>query len=324
MVVVREKEIMDAYVAAHLYYEVKLTQGEVAQKMEVSRPTVSKLLSRAYEEGIVSIAVRRPNQRDLHLQSAFVDTLGLEAAAVVPGAPKSANTREILLAQGTIQFLKERLSILPQIGYVGLGWGRAILALVKALERTDLFLGGSTKVVPLIGGSGQSLEIFQINEMVRRVANALGSQPCLLHAPAMVANTQFRDALLTEPSVGSVVEAWRKLDVVVVGIGKRLNPGYRHSYIADYLKDEFMMHTAVGDVCSHYFDAEGHALGEEHEARLITVGSDQLKRTPLTIGVASGTEKVAAMVAAARAGLINALVTDEETAISCLQLAEAA
>lgn len=315
---------MDAYIAAHLYYERKLTQEEVAHQMEVSRPTVSKLLSRAYEEGIVSIAVRRPDRRNLDLQSDFVDVLGLKAAAVMGGRPKSVSSREILLAQGAVELLKERLPTLPRVRYVGLGWGRAILAFVEALEQTDILLGGSAEVVPLIGGSGQSLDIFQINEMVRRVAGALGTQPRFLHAPALVANKQLHAALLGEPSVGTVIDAWNRLDVAVVGIGKRLNPSYRHAYIAEYLQDEVLVNTAVGDVCSHYFDVEGNALGEEHDAGLIAAGSAQLKRTPLAVGVASGHEKVAAIVGAVRSGLVNALVTDEETASSCLRIAEAA
>ena len=36
----------DAYAAVHLYYEKEINQEEVARRMEVSRPTVSKLLER--------------------------------------------------------------------------------------------------------------------------------------------------------------------------------------------------------------------------------------------------------------------------------------
>ena len=80
----------------------------------------------------------------------------------------------------------------------------------------------------------------------------------------------------------------------------------------------------MSGVCSHYFAADGEVLGEEHDARLIAASRDEFKRIPLTIGVAGGPEKVAGIVGAARAGLVNALVTDEETANSCLQIAKVA
>lgn len=316
----------DAYAAAHLYYEKGLTQEEVARRMEVSRPTVSKLLALAGREGIVRISVRRPGQRDVGLQTALADALGLRYAVVLPGATGGARVREILLAQGALELLRETLPTLPRVEYVGLGWGRAMLAFVEALEQSrDVFLGGTAEVVPLIGGSGQSLEFFQINEMVRRAANALGVSARLLPAPALVKNHRLRAALLAESSVRPVVEAWRKLDVAVVGIGRRLDP----TYLAEYLQDEPLQHeslvrSSVSDVCSHYFAADGEALGEEHDARLIAASREEFERIPLTVGIAGGIEKVTGIVGAARAGLVNAFVTDEETAGGCLQVSEAA
>ena len=326
-IVAREKQLADAYAAAHLYYEKGLTQEEVARRIEVSRPTVSKLLALASREAIVRVSVRRPGQRDVGLQTVLADALGLRAALVLPGgATGGAAVREIMLAQGALELLRETLPTLSKVEFLGLGWGRAMLAFVEALEqRGDVFLGGTAEVVPLIGGSGQSLEIFQINEMVRRAANALGATARLLPAPALVKNERLRAALLAESSVGPVVEAWRKLDVAVVGIGRRLDP----TYLAEYLQDEPLQHesvvrSSVSDVCSHYFAANGTALGEEHDARLIAASRDELKRIPVTVGVAGGPEKVAGIVGAARAGLVNALVTDEETAKVCLQISQAA
>ena len=326
LVVARERQSADAYVAAHLYYEKGLTQEEVARRMEVSRPTVSKLLALASREGIVRISVRRPGERDVGLQTALADALGLRAAVVLPGTTGGARVREILLAQGALDLLGETLPTLPKVENVGLGWGRAMLAFVETVEqRRDLSLGGTAELVPLIGGSGQSLEIFQINEIVRRAAKALGATAWLLPAPALVNNESLRAALLAESSVRPVVEAWRKLDVAIVGIGRRLDP----TYLAEYLRDEPLQHeslvrSSVSDVCSHYFAADGEALGEAHDARLIAASREEFMRTPLTVGVAGGPEKVAGIVGAARAGLVNALVTDEETANGCLQITEAA
>ncbi len=306
--------------AAHLYYEKELNQAEVARRMEVSRPTVSKLLALASKERIVRISVRKPGQRNLALEASLIDSLGLRAAVVLPGASKSAAAREVLLAQGALVLLKECLPALPQVRYMGLGWGKAVLAFVEALERTDMFLGGAAEAVPLIGGSRQSLEVFQTNEIVRRAANAFGASARLLPAPALVKNESLRAALLDEPSVRPVVEAWRKLDVAVVGIGRRLGP----TYLPEYLQHESLVRSSVSDVCSHYFAADGTALGEEHDARLIAASREEFKRIPLSVGVAGGPEKVSGIVGAARAGLVNALVTDEGTANSCLEIADAA
>jgi DNA-binding transcriptional regulator LsrR (DeoR family) len=131
----------------------------------------------------------------------------------------------------------------------------------------------------------QSLKIFQINEIARRAAAALRVSARPLPAPALVENESLRAALFAEVSVRPVAEAWRKLDVAVVGIGRKLDP----TYLAEYLQEETLQHeslvrSSVSDVCSHYFAAGGEALGEEHDARLIAASRDEFRRIPLAVG----------------------------------------
>lgn len=310
--------------AANLYYERGFTQEEVARQMQVSRPTVSKLLSQANREGIVRVSVRRPGQRDFGLQASLVDSLNLRTAVVFPGGSKTVRARGVVLAQGALELLKEAIPTLPNVRHIGLGWGRAVQAFVEALEQSDMFSSGPADVVPLIGGSGQGLEIFQSNELVRRVAKSLGARPLFLHAPALLANESVRTSLLDDPSVQPVVEAWEKLDIALVGVGKKIDPNYQHAYMAEYLQDQELITNAAGDICAHYYTPDGQILGAKYDRRVVAVGRRELRRTPLVVGMASGSEKIAPIVGAAQAGLINALVTDEETARGCLAIAQAA
>ena len=50
------------YEAATLYYRRKLTQQEIADRMKLSRQTVSKLLNDALRENIVEIKIHDPVQ----------------------------------------------------------------------------------------------------------------------------------------------------------------------------------------------------------------------------------------------------------------------
>jgi hypothetical protein len=75
---------------------------------------------------------------------------------------------------------------------------------------------------------------------------------------------------------------------------------------------------------SRRLDVAVVGIGGELEAGLIAVGRGDLRRVPMATGVAGGPGKVSGILGAARAGLVNALVTDEETAASCLRLSEAA
>ncbi len=55
---------------------------------------------------------------------------------------------------------------------------------------------------------------------------------------------------------------------------------------------------------------------------MIAMSADQLRRTPLVVGVALGEAKAAAILGAARSGLISALATDARTAEAVLSEAE--
>lgn len=316
----KESDTNTMYVTAHLYYERKLTQEEIARELGMSRPTVSRLLSRAQKEGIVHITVREPGRRDPDLEALLVDTFGLVSAVVVPESFGSARAREILLARGVLELLRKHPA---QINKVGLGWGRSVFAFVEAVEQGDLSFGSTVELVPLIGGSGQNHSVFQSNEIVRRAARALGARAHLLHAPALVSEKRVVATLLQEPSIRSVWKAWRELDVTIVGIGGPPDPSVGPAYEGKYLRDETLDAASIGDVCAHFFDANGRPAAAEYDSRLIAISQDGLKRTPLAIGMAGGREKVASIVGAVRAGLINALVTDEETANMCLQMVEA-
>ena len=74
------------------------------------------------------------------------------------------------------------------------------------------------------------------------------------------------------------------------------------------------------EVIRHYFDASGQSLPWDGEARMITVSPAQCRAAGLTIGVASGERKAVSIIAAARARMISALVTDLRTAEAILGL----
>jgi DNA-binding transcriptional regulator LsrR (DeoR family) len=83
--------------AATLYYRDGLDQGDVADLMGISRSTVSRLLARAREKGIVRISVEHYDprhhaleeqlQRRFRLNHAIVIRTEMPCPATMPGAP---------------------------------------------------------------------------------------------------------------------------------------------------------------------------------------------------------------------------------------------
>lgn len=76
---------MDATItAAWLYYHHNLTQAEIAKQLQVSRPTVANLLSRARARGIVAISMRPDLLTRLSLAEEIRSRFHLRDAYIVP------------------------------------------------------------------------------------------------------------------------------------------------------------------------------------------------------------------------------------------------
>ena len=294
------------HTVAKLHYEADLSQVEIARRLNVSAPTISRLLRRAREEGIVRIEIPDIETPE-ELNRRLVETLGLKQAAVVE-APE-ANLLAAL-AGPVGQMLQE--AGLRRDSVLAIGWGRAVRAVIEAgLPEIQGVI-----TVPATGGMQQSAPHFQINEFVRLAAEQLGGTPRFIHAPYLP-SPESRDAFLSDPVIHENVALWERLDAAIVGIGLT----HTAEGASSATPHEQALAHAAGDVVRHYFDVDGTQVPWEGESRLIAVTPEQLRATPLVIGVAASTRKVPAIRGAIRAGLVNALVTDVRTAQAVLESA---
>ncbi len=78
--------------AAWMYYNENLTQEQIAQKLNVSRVTVTRLLQKAKREGIVEVRVTRRLSPQRHLVRKLQDTFGIDEAVVAPTYDSQDNT----------------------------------------------------------------------------------------------------------------------------------------------------------------------------------------------------------------------------------------
>jgi DNA-binding transcriptional regulator LsrR (DeoR family) len=290
---------------AKLHYQSDMSQVDIAKKLGLSTATVSRLLHKARAAGIVRIEVIDLSPSE-DLTAALIDGLKLRTAAVVD--TPSSNVLSALAAPVG--------SILQQAGLhsgstLGIGWGRAVREVTLAgLPRLPGIV-----TIALNGGMQQAAPHFQINEFVRRAAEQMGGIPHFLHAP-YISSSELRDAFLADPTVQQVTSLWDKLDAAIVGVGLRhsANP----SETTGALPGEKALSHAAGDVLRHYVTEDGDILHWDGEERMIAATPQQLRQIPLTIAVAATPAKAPGIIGAVRSGMINALVTDANTAQAIL------
>jgi DNA-binding transcriptional regulator LsrR (DeoR family) len=298
---------------ARLHYEKDLSQREIAKQMKLSTATVSRLIRRAREEGIVRIEIGDFVSID-ELAAELREALGLAHVALAPSAPPPGT---MAATAGPVGHLLKQAKLGVR-SVLGLGWGRTVWEVL----RVGLPKIHGVTTVPLCGGIPEAAPQFQIGEITRLAAAQLDGTPKFLHVPYRLAS-EVRQALAKDARIRESIDLWDHLDAVMVGIGRPHGASQSHNDTAMTPNDPAIDH-AAGDVLLRYFDANGRRVRWKDEDTLFAINLDQLRKVPLRIGVAVTQEKVISILGAARSGLINALATDTSTASQLLHVARQA
>lgn len=308
------------YTAAKLYYTEDATQAEVAAQLGTSRATVSRILAEAKRRGIVRIEVVPPDQlgsgdiADQPTRALSLNTVFLSHPLPNPGPGRTAvDVMGAALAPAVARALAAA-GLLP--GDVLLvSSGRTVYE-VAQYELVDL---PGVQVAPTVGGNDQPEEWYQTNEITRLVSNRINGRPNYLFAPALPGPDLY-PSLINDPSIQRVLHLWPKARCALMGVGA---PPLLRSDIPRFVPTgSSSLRSAVGDVCSRFFDRDGDPVGFDGSDRLIAVELEALRHIPVTIAVAIGKDKVESIVAGARGGYFNQLVTDPATAAAILEHTE--
>jgi DNA-binding transcriptional regulator LsrR (DeoR family) len=304
---------------ARLSAEQGLRQVDIARRLNLSQATVSRLLSRARDAGILRIQVVPPVGLHVELEDALLARFGLADAVVVDGAPAGADPAQDLgmRAAGYLQ------ATLGTEGTVGISsWSATLLAAATAMgAAVPVRPSRPRQVVQLVGGHGDPHVQAQAVRLLTLVAQAIGGEGVSLPAPGILGSASARDALMSDPALAPIVHAWSRVSVALVGIGSvDPSPLVRDSGNAwgpDEVRD-LARAGAVGDICFRFFDAVGQAVVSSLDGRVVGISGEEFRAIPRRVAVAAGPSKVSAIAGAASGGWLTSLVTDVHTAEALL------
>lgn len=308
-----------------LYYQDGLGQQEICQRLGISRPTVSRMLNLGRERGIVRIELRNPDnemfgQMERDLESIF----HLQEVVIVQSSPlqregKEAGRSRMDIGRAALRFLSR---ILNDGDYVGVSMGITMLNVVQS----DYFIDEriACTFVPLVGGIGESQLEIHSNYLVQKFASRFGGECVQFFLPAVLSQKEVLEGILKENMIQRVVRLYKKLDVVVLGVGiphTDVSTILRTGYVDRDILDQFSRKGAVGDIALRYFDIHGDTGPfENFNERVAGIPLEQMKKVPRRIGVASGIQKAEALLGAIRGGYINILITDIDAAKRLVEL----
>lgn len=176
---------------AQLYYEQDMTQAQIARELGIYRTTISRLLKRGRDQGIVTIAINYDYNENLWLEQQLKQKFGLKDVVVVSGNDEDEETQLAMMGLHGAQLLDR---LLEPGDIVGFSWGRAVSALVENLPQA----GQSRQLicVPIIGGPSGKLESrYHVNTLTYSAAAKLKGESHLADFPALLDNPLIRNGL---------------------------------------------------------------------------------------------------------------------------------
>lgn len=304
---------MDALKVARMYYYQNMTSEAIALELNVSRSTVSRLLTYAREQGLVNIQIVDPNEHPQQLEKKIVEQFKIKRAHVVP-VPGIAGESEWLVR--VVQYAANYLNSLFDSNMVmGIAWGTTISAVASHLQPKATH---DSQIIQLNGaGNTQSMGIEYASEIMVRFAQNYQATANLFPVPTFFDYAATKAALWKERSIRRLLDLQKQADLLLYSIGA-INAGVpSHVYSAGYLEhsdfQELKRLRLAGDIATVFFREDGSFDNIPINERTSGPGLELFQRKH-GLCVVSGFGKVKGLSAALKGGLISELIIDEPTA----------
>jgi DNA-binding transcriptional regulator LsrR (DeoR family) len=298
---------------AYLYYHLRQKQSQIAEQLDLSQATVSRILKRAEDTGIVRITVSTPADVYTELESALCAQYGLKAAIVVHCEDDSDEMIVHHIGSAAAYYIETTIGRDEVVGLSS--WSSALLAMVNAMH--PLNKPTSAKVVQILGGVGNPSAEVYASRITERFANLVHGEAIYLPVPGVVSSADMRAEMLAAPYVQEAVALFDRVTLALVGIGSlepsKLLASSGNVFSVNEL-DMLRESGAIGDICLRFFDSEGKPVVTDLDKRVISLSLDSLRKAKRSVGIAGGQRKTEAIRGALRGGWINVLITDQHTA----------
>ncbi|MDO8143278.1 MULTISPECIES: sugar-binding transcriptional regulator [Isoptericola] len=308
----------DVVMAATMYYLQDMKMETIARHLRTSRSTVSRLLKRARETGVVEITLRPTHTRAPGLGQRLAAQYDIDTY-VVPVPDAADDAQRLGQVARTTARLVTRWFDSDMV--LGIAWGTTLAAVAGHLM--DKPTRGSA-VVQLNGAANNRTSgVAYAGDLLDRIAATFEAHAHPFPVPAFFDFAETRDAMWRERSVRRVLDVQARTDLAVFSVGALTGGVPSHVYSAGYLEPEDVAALegagVVGDVCTVFLRPDGSFRDIAINARATGPTPDQLRRFPRRLCAAAGDNKIAPLRAALAAGVVTDLVVDEITAAGLVE-----
>ncbi len=239
---------------ASLYYDEEQSQDAIGRTLGLSRVKIYRLLKEARAQGVVQIAIQWPIEHNHELEQALVAEFGLKAALVLKhsGEAPTHTLRQVgrLGAHYLERVLRDGCTLAVCLG-------QSSYEIVNAIRPRH---NSGIRVAQAVGNNPFTMQEFDSATIARQLAQKLGGEVLYLSSPMMADTPKSAEVIRRQQHVFATLEAARKADVALVGIGT-LDPNRSRLVEAGFLTADDMRELSasngVGDMAGQIFCGDG-------------------------------------------------------------------
>ncbi|MCY9516757.1 sugar-binding transcriptional regulator [Paenibacillus apiarius] len=299
--------------AARLYYLSDYSQMEIATRLGVSRPTVSRLLQHAKEQGYVRINIVDPLEDLDALGDRLKQKYKLDTVLVCYSPLNEYQEIQKHISKKAADYLHETVQ---DADIIGVTWGRTMHAVALQLQQKQV---RGVEVVQLKGGVSHSHVNTYAAETVNLFAAAFHTIARYLPLPVIFDSIALKQMVEKDRHIHRIIQLGKQANIAVFTVGTVKEDALLFQ-LGYFSKEEqkLLQSIGAGDISSRFFDEEGNICSEEINNRTVGIDLQDLCDKEKSILVAGGQRKIEAIRAALVGKYANILVTDQFTAQALL------
>jgi len=302
--------------AAHLYYHKGMRQQEIAEQLEISVSTVSRLLKKAKEQKIVHFSIDRAYLECLDLEESLRERCGLRDVIVAPlsggGAGKRPEEVKKIVALEGARYLQR---VVTDNDMVGVAYGETVWYVYNYLnpcQKRDVGF------VTMHGSLHHESDKLDGSWLVPRIAKVFGGKCYTINQKGILNSREGVLKALGGEQVRTVFEQFPKITISISGVGmvypEKETILLRGDYLSQPLQRQLEEAGACCDLVLRFLDRNGRECDTPIRSQTVGIPLETYRRIPNKVIVASGARKWMAILALLRNRLVDTLIIDQELA----------
>ena len=308
-----ERELLS--VVAYLYYYADMNQSDIANRLFISRSTVSRLIKKAKSSGVVELKINEPWNRDFALEDSLKTVLGVSGARVLT-TEKNMTEDEALLRLGEIVSFYINCNTVSDTT-LGVSWGNTFSHVVDSIAVGRKI---PLTVVPIMGSLTWPNVNPESTEISYQFSKVYGAKYIPLDAPLYAASPEAKAELLEKSDVAAAIETCRNADMVLTSVASFddiASEGIIDAPTLAKLKEL----GCIGRVGGHMYDISGAEIEGNFKELHIGPSMEDLKNVNAVLCVAGSEKKAVAVYGAVKAGIADILFVTDRLAEALLETA---